>query len=86
MTSARLYRAVLVACLLCSFEQVVSAQYSGPSILSRGGNQPGRRGRAPINFTGYVGSGYRYDTGLILVNREESGVDVGNSHGYNADS
>ncbi|MDZ4799862.1 MAG: hypothetical protein SGI92_17020 [Bryobacteraceae bacterium] len=54
----------LLAMLLCSSSAF--AQYGGPSILSRGGNQPGRRGRAPVNFTAHFGTSTRYETGLLI--------------------
>src|SRR5690349_1792701 len=62
---------------------VVFAQYGGPSILSRGGNQPGRRGRTPVSFTGYLGTGYRYDTGLIAPVLNENGhLDSASDQGF----
>jgi len=58
----------------------VKAQYGGPSILSRGGNAPGRRGNAPVSFTAYVGGGSRYESGLIAVSSaNQSSDDVGGS-------
>lgn len=49
------------------------AQYAGPSILSRGGNSPGIRGRAPIDFNIYASIRGVYDTGLIAPQLDESG-------------
>jgi hypothetical protein len=54
--------------------EIAVAQYAGPSILSRGGNQPGRRGRAPVNFTGYFGTHARYETGLLVPARAVNGL------------
>lgn len=72
--------------VLCLGPQIVSAQYGGPSILSRGGNQPGRRGRAPVSFTGYLGAGYHYETGLLQPVADANGHVAGVSdYGYNAD-
>lgn len=48
-----------------SFVVPLSAQYGGPSILSRGGNSPGRRGRAPVSFTFYASARALYESGLI---------------------
>lgn len=81
-------RAVFPALVLvvCVGPQTVLAQYGGPSILSRGGNQPGRRGRAPVSFTGYLGAGYHYETGLLQPVADETGHVPGYSdYGYNAD-
>src|SRR3954469_2154555 len=66
-----LFSALILA--ICVGPQIVLAQYGGPSILSRGGNQPGRRGRAPVNFTGYAGGGYRYESGLTLPVVDQTG-------------
>ncbi|MBC7926769.1 MAG: hypothetical protein H7039_14025 [Bryobacteraceae bacterium] len=58
---------VCLLAILFAFTAVPAfAQYGGPSILSRGGNSPGRRGNAPVNFTGHVGTTYRYETGLLF--------------------
>lgn len=39
--------------------------YSGPSLLSRGGNSPGSRGRSPADLTFYAVVRGTYETGLI---------------------
>jgi hypothetical protein len=39
--------------------------YGGPSLLSRGGNSPGRRGRAPASFRVYAAVRGLYESGLI---------------------
>ena len=49
------------------------AQYAGPSILSRGGNRPGQRGRAPVDFSFYVSGRGTYETGLLRPVLNESG-------------
>src|SRR3954449_7515851 len=76
--------------LLCALALLVLlvpssvAQYGGPSILSRGGNQPGRRGRTPVSFTGYLGTGYRYDSGLIapVLNETTGHLDSASDQGF----
>ena len=50
-----------------------SQGYGGPSLLSRGGNQPGQRGRAPIDFNIYGAVRGTYDTGLIAAQVDEAG-------------
>ena len=51
--------------------------YGGPSILSRGGNTPGRRGRAPVDFTAHVGVNGTYDSGLFAPQLQTEGVPAG---------
>lgn len=60
-------RAVLLVALLVFSGGVnqALAQYAGPSILSRGGNRPGQRGRAPIDFAFYAAGRGTYETGLL---------------------
>jgi hypothetical protein len=45
---------------------LMEAQYAGPSMLSRGGNRPGHRGRAPVDFTFYGSVRGLYETGLVV--------------------
>ena len=47
--------------------------YQGPSILSRGGNSPGQRGRAPIDFQFYGSVRGAAETGLIPAAVDEQG-------------
>lgn len=46
--------------------------YSGPSILSRGGARPGQRGGEPIGFTYYAGIGAGYTTGELPLDSLDS--------------
>jgi hypothetical protein len=62
----------IVACLGAAFDARAQG-YGGPSVLSRGGNQPGIRGRAPINFNMYASARGLYETGLIAPELNESG-------------
>jgi hypothetical protein len=50
-----------------------SQGYGGPSLLSRGGNQPGQRGRAPLDFNFYAAVRGTRDTGLIAAQVDEAG-------------
>ena len=77
MISFRLKLLVTVCCLAGSFSQQLPAQYGGPSILSRGGNSPGRRGRAPVDFTFYVSGRGLYETGLLAPILSNEGDLVG---------
>lgn len=47
--------------------------YGGPSLLSRGGNRPGHRGRAPVNFNVYASVRGLYETGLIIPRLNAAG-------------
>src|SRR5689334_22536729 len=63
-------RTLVLVLALMALVYVDSAQaqgYGGPSLLSRGGNRPGRRGRGPVNFTFYGAIRGTYDTGLLPV-------------------
>jgi hypothetical protein len=53
--------------------EMYSQGYGGPSLLSRGGNTPGRRGRAPMDFNIYAAVRGTYDTGMIAPVIDESG-------------
>lgn len=63
-------RTVVLLCSLLalgSFQEAYGQGYGGPSLLSRGGNRPGQRGRAPVEFTFYGAVRGTYDTGLLPV-------------------
>ena len=62
----------LLALVAGSMSEAV-AQYGGPSILSRGGNRPGQRGRAPIDFAFYASARGTYETGLLRPFVNEAG-------------
>ena len=68
---------VLLASILLLAPLEVLAQvgggYAGPSLLSRGGNTPGRRGNAPVNFTYYGALRGMYESGLIAPVLDERG-------------
>jgi hypothetical protein len=69
------------------FATEAAAQYGGPSLLSRGGNRPGRRGRAPLDFSGYVGVRGTLDQGLIAPQVNEQGtVDPVTAYGWSAEA
>ncbi|HYO83471.1 MAG TPA: hypothetical protein VES20_18865 [Bryobacteraceae bacterium] len=63
-------QATLLFALLAS---ALSAQYGGPSMLSRGGNSPGSRGRAPANLSWYGGTRAIYESGLLQPQLNEEG-------------
>ena len=69
----------LASILLLTPLEVLAQGYGGPSLLSRGGNTPGRRGRAPIDFTYYAGIRGTYESGLIAPTLDESGQLHGNN-------
>src|SRR5262245_32137617 len=48
--------------------------YGGPSILSRGGNRPGQRGRAPVDFQFYGGLRGIVESGLTASAVDETGA------------
>jgi hypothetical protein len=54
----------------CAFAQ----GYGGPSILSRGGNRPGRRGRTTVGVSAYVGVRGTVDTGITPVVLDDNGT------------
>jgi hypothetical protein len=51
-----------------------SQGYGGPSLLSRGGNRPGQRGRSPVDFNIYGALRGTRDTGLIAAEVDETGA------------
>jgi hypothetical protein len=69
------YRALLVsAAMLLTFADAADGQgYGGPSMLSRGGNRPGQRGRAPVDLVAYGGIRGFADSGLTGVRVNEAG-------------
>lgn len=68
---------VLLASILLLAPLEVLAQvgggYAGPSLLSRGGNTPGRRGNAPVSFTYYGALRGMYESGVIAPVLDERG-------------
>jgi hypothetical protein len=64
----------LVALGVAVAEFAFSQGYGGPSMLSRGGNSPGRRGRAPASITVYGSVRGTVDTGLTPVQLTEEGT------------
>ena len=67
------FTVVLVGLLIIDLQPAAAQDYSGPSLLSRGGNSPGRRGRAPVDFTFYAALRGTYETGLFPVALTASG-------------
>lgn len=63
----------LASILLLTPLPALAQGYGGPSLLSRGGNTPGRRGSAPIDFTFYGAVRGTYETGLIAPTLDDSG-------------
>jgi hypothetical protein len=63
----------LASILLLTPLQALAQGYGGPSLLSRGGNSPGKRGTAPVDFTYYAGLRGTYESGLIAPSLDESG-------------
>ncbi|HYI94472.1 MAG TPA: hypothetical protein VEX68_13065 [Bryobacteraceae bacterium] len=64
---------VLASIILLAPTHLHSQGYGGPSLLSRGGNQPGQRGRAPVDFNFYGATRGTYDTGLLAPLVDEEG-------------
>ena len=65
---------VVVIAMLLPFEfAFAQGGYGGPSMLSRGGNRPGRRGSAPVDLAVYGGLRGTVETGLTPVRLEQSG-------------
>lgn len=69
---SRLLWSVLLL-VLCAMDAAAQGGYSGPSLLSRGGNRPGRRGRAPVDFNFYVGARGTAETGLLRPSLSDEG-------------
>lgn len=79
-------RFALLAVLCLSVAADLAAQgYGGPSILSRGGNRPGRRGRAPVDFTFYGGVRGTADQGLLGGTLEDGTVKPVDTYGGSAE-
>jgi hypothetical protein len=73
---------VLASTALLIPAHVYSQGYGGPSLLSRGGNQPGKRGRFPIDFNFYAAARGTRDTGLIAPLVDDAGnITPVNSYG-----
>jgi hypothetical protein len=68
------HRYVLVAIALAAAEMAFSQGYGGPSMLSRGGNRPGHRGRSPMDLTAYGAVRGTLETGLTPVRLGEDGA------------
>src|SRR5688572_29093220 len=66
--------AIVLAAGVAVAEVALSQGYGGPSILSRGGNRPGQRGRAPSDIVVYGGVRGTIDTGLTPVLLAEDGT------------
>jgi hypothetical protein len=66
-------RWVIVLLMLGTLPEAV-AQYAGPSLLSRGGNSPGRRGRALPKLNIYASARGLYESGLRVAALDESGA------------
>ena len=64
---------VFASIILLVPTHLYSQGYGGPSLLSRGGNRPGQRGRAPVDFNFYGAVRGTYDTGLLAAQVDEAG-------------
>jgi hypothetical protein len=64
-------RLLILGMTIGSFAEL-AGQYGGPSLLSRGGNRPGRRGRAPANLNVYGSVRGIYESGLRFARVEET--------------
>ena len=64
---------LLTLALVASCGQAYAQGYAGPSLLSRGGNRPGQRGKAPVNFTIYGSIRGTYETGLLPLSDKPAG-------------
>jgi hypothetical protein len=62
---------------VCSPILLYSQGYGGPSLLSRGGNQPGLRGITPQKFSVYAAVRGSYETGLTAPDLDAQGNLVG---------
>jgi hypothetical protein len=80
--------ALAVGILAVASAPLASAQgYGGPSMLSRGGNLPGQRGRAPVGITVYGAlRGTVWESGLTPIRLDEDGtLSEDNSYGAQAE-
>lgn len=59
--------------LVAAADSAFGQGYGGPSMLSRAGNSPGRRGRAPMDFVVYGAVRGTYETGLTAVRVDDQG-------------
>lgn len=88
MPQRRLLRPVAVLFFLLlaggSLSDLCAQAYGGPTLLSRGGNRPGRRGRAPLKFNVYAGARALVETGLIApqLNQQTGEIEPVTSKGY----
>ena len=64
---------VLASIILLTPTHLYSQGYGGPSLLSRGGNRPGQRGTAPVDFSFYGALRGTRDTGLLAAQVDEAG-------------
>src|SRR5262245_42875160 len=82
------YRAVLIVIgftLACA-DVGLCQGYGGPSMLSRGGNRPGHRGRAPVDMVVYGAARATLETGLTPVAVLEDGsIPSVNAYGAQAE-
>lgn len=56
--------------------------YGGPSMLSRGGNRPGQRGRAPVNVNIYAAVRGSVETGLLPIALPDADTALPNARAY----
>jgi hypothetical protein len=63
----------VVICLIYAASAFGQTGYGGPSMLSRGGNRPGQRGRAPVDISVYGAIRGIMETGLTPVQLNEEG-------------
>jgi hypothetical protein len=62
---------ILVMLITAAADMAIAQGYGGPSMLSRGGNRPGRRGRTPIGVSAYVAVRGTAESGLTPVRLDE---------------
>lgn len=90
LISARIRSAAVAVFLLLAggnFAEIYGQAYGGPTLLSRGGNRPGRRGRAPLDFNVYAGVRGLVETGLIAPQLNLTGqIEPITSTGYSLES
>jgi hypothetical protein len=70
--------------LLLTGSFALAQDYSGPSILSRGGARPGQRGGEPISFIYYMGVGASYTSGDIPLVDENGKAHTVSAYGIQA--
>lgn len=64
----------VIAALLAIADLAIAQGYGGPSMLSRGGNRPGRRGRSNADIAVYGAIRGTMETGLTPVQLEDDGT------------